>query len=78
MRNYGAPRFNEYSEIKAKFDSQSTDCGGEGGHAIAVGEVIGYCRRGQKAHTHCAGCWAAWANENAQADVYEAGLGGGW
>lgn len=71
-----APRFDRYVEIKAKFNSMSTDCGmlnNGGGHEIKAGEIIGYARVGRNSHTHCAACWARWKAENEEADAIEAG-----
>jgi hypothetical protein len=66
-----APNFYSYHEMKAKFDSKSTSCGGPEGHDIKKGDVIGYCRKGA-AFVHCADCWAKWKAENAEADAAEA------
>ncbi len=64
-------RFNDYREFTSKYDSMAT-CG----HAIKKGDVIGWApRRGRwdKSETVCAGCWARWRSENAEADAIEAG-----
>ena len=70
-RSYGAsgtPRFTDYREIEARFDSM-----GSCGHAIKQGERIGYAPRHRQ--TQCAACWARWCAENAEADALEAGYG---
>jgi hypothetical protein len=68
-----SPRFPDYREITAKFDSVSTDCGSkEGGHQIKKGDLIGIAWMRGKTHTHCAACWHAWRAENRAADEYEA------
>jgi hypothetical protein len=70
-----APRFDDFREITAKFDSKSTDCGSAtGGHEIKKGEIIGYCRKNRNSHTVCDTCWAKWCAENAEADAIEAGF----
>ena len=67
-RSYGQPRFYDYREITAKFDSTGT-CG----HDIKQGQVIGYCRRNRKSYTQCAACWQKWVAENQEADAIESG-----
>ncbi len=64
-RSYdNTPRFDDYREITAKFDSKSTDCGSKvGGPDIKNGDAIGYCRRGGTSHSLCADCWRAWVSE---------------
>ena len=66
-RNYGAPRFYDYREITARFDSMGCD----GTHPIRKGDRIGYVRRFRK--TVCAACWTRWVEENREADALEAG-----
>lgn len=55
-----ADRFDNYSEINARFASTGT-CG----HDIAKGDRIGWHRGLKK--TQCADCWARWCTENAEA-----------
>lgn len=59
-------RFDNYREIKAKFNSIG-DCG----HAIKKEEIIGYNPRNKK--TQCPNCWSRWVAENKEADAIEAG-----
>ena len=67
-----SPRFYDYREITAKFDSKSTSCGSAvGGHAIKKGDAIGYARKGSQSHVHCKDCWRSWVAENAEADYLE-------
>ena len=71
-------RFDDFREIAARFESRSTACGTKtGGHDITVGELIGYASPGRRSHsrghTMCADCWAAWRQENAEADLAESG-----
>lgn len=63
-----SPRFNDYREITAKFDSQ-----GSCGHPIKKGERIGYARKHGTSHTSCPTCWDKWVAENRYADAVEAG-----
>ncbi len=60
------PRFDDYRGISARFDSRGT-CG----HPIKEGDEIGWTRRGSTSYTSCPSCWAAWCDENRQADNYE-------
>lgn len=62
-----ADRFPNYVDISARFDSVGT-CG----HPIEKGDRIGWNRKVKK--TMCADCWAAWVEENRQADLAERGL----
>lgn len=62
------PRFNDYREITAKFDST-----GSCGHPIKTGDVIGWARRHRQSHTQCSECWSRWVAENREADAIEAG-----
>lgn len=67
-------RFNNFREIKAKFDSRSTDCGrypSGDGHEIKSGDVIGYAKKYGPAHTMCAACWKKWVAENQAEDMAE-------
>ncbi len=64
----GAPRFDDYREIEARFDSTGT-CG----HDIRKGQRIGYCRRGRPSYVQCPACWERWKAENAEADALEGG-----
>ena len=62
----GTPRFEDYREIEARFDSAGT-CG----HTIKRGDPIGYAPRYRQ--TQCAACWARWVAENREADLIEQG-----
>jgi hypothetical protein len=59
------PRFNDYREIVARFDSI-----GACGHPVKKGDDVGYNRRGG---VQCAACWRHWCAENAEADACERG-----
>lgn len=66
------PRFNDYREITAKYASVATACGTKGkagGHAIAMGDTIGYSPN--RGASMCASCWQAWCCENAEAQACE-------
>ena len=60
-----ADRFDNYREIRAKFDSTGT-CG----HEIKKGDVIGW---NKTYGCQCKDCWAKWVNENKEADAIEQG-----
>lgn len=62
------PRFSDYRDIQAKFDSTGT-CG----HPIKKGDSIGWCRRRRVSLTQCSDCWTRWTAENREADMIEAG-----
>lgn len=63
-----APRFHDYREITARFDST-----GSCGHPIKQGDRIGYARKHGQSHTSCASCWSKWVSENREADAIESG-----
>jgi hypothetical protein len=60
-----ADRFDNYREIKAKFDST-----GACGHAIKKGDRIGW---NKKFGCRCSNCWSKWVAENQEADAIEQG-----
>lgn len=60
-----ANRFDNYREIRAKFNST-----GACGHAIKKGDVIGWNKR---YGCQCSNCWSRWVAENREADAIEAG-----
>lgn len=60
-----ADRFDNYREIRAKFDST-----GKCGHAIKTGDVIGWNKRHG---CQCSSCWSRWVAENREADAIEQG-----
>jgi hypothetical protein len=62
-------RFTNYRAIQARRAEQAS-CG----HAVQVGDTIGYNPRLRPAKTVCADCWRRWVAENREADAYEAGL----
>ncbi len=63
-RMHTANRFDNYSEIEARFDSE-----GKCGHKIRKGDRIGYHR----VHgAQCSDCWRRWVAENQEADMLEA------
>lgn len=69
IRRYSSqPRFNDYREIIAKFDST-----GSCNHPIKRGESIGYSRFKGTSFTQCHNCWVKWVNENREADAMENG-----
>jgi hypothetical protein len=61
----GGPRFYDYREIGARFDST-----GACGHPVKKGDTVGYNRRGG---VQCTDCWRRWCAENAEADAFERG-----
>ena len=72
-----APKFNECRRITARRPgpcANTATCKGDG--EVRVGDVIGY----GYGHAFCPACWAAWCEENADADAderaYEAMNGG--
>ncbi len=71
-----ATRYDKYHEIKARFNSIATSCGGDPGHLIEKGTTIGYAPRTKE--THCAACWARWRAENDAADFDEAQYASGY
>lgn len=72
-RRYGSePRFSDFGEMVARFDSK----GCSDTHDIKRGDVIGYSRRFRRAI--CAACWARWVAENREADLIESGGACGW
>ncbi len=60
-----ANRFDNYREIRAKFDST-----GACGHSIKKGDVIGWNKR---YGCRCSNCWSKWVAENHEADMVEQG-----
>jgi len=63
--NRSENRFDNYREIKARFDST-----GQCSHAIKRGDRIGWHKRHG---AQCAQCWLSWKTENAEAAAIEAG-----
>lgn len=63
-------RFQDYREITARQTAHPAACG----HDVKVGDRIGWNPRTKR--VKCAGCWAKWASENAEADLYESNLNG--
>ncbi len=55
IRKAGENRFENYREIKSRFD-----CHGACGHQIRKGDLIGWNRRHG---ARCASCWAVWKQE---------------
>jgi hypothetical protein len=60
---YSRLRFNDFRDIKAKFDSKG--CVNSPDHVTKKGDAIGFAPRGRV--VCCADCWQKWCAENAAA-----------
>ena len=67
-RRGNPPNFDRFQQINAK---RATSLCMNGDHEIAIGDTIGFARRGGSAYVCCENCWSAWCAENQAADFDE-------